>query len=91
MNIFICGLYLRAATIFANSQSLRQLFKGGYYSKCGIYSRKYDVYIYNYIFICIYSVLSFLNFSLFIRFRLYHLYLFILVFAHSLQLADKDP
>ena len=29
INIFICGSYLRAATISANSRSLRRLFVGG--------------------------------------------------------------
>ena len=44
MNIFICGSYSRAVSIFANSRSLRRLFKGGYYLKCSIYSRKYGIY-----------------------------------------------
>ena len=40
----LCSDYSRAATISANSQSLQRLFEGGYYSKCGVYSRKYDVF-----------------------------------------------
>ena len=44
MNIITSCSYLRVATISANSRSLRRLFEGGYYSKCGIYSRKYDIY-----------------------------------------------
>ena len=53
MSIFICGSYSRAATIYANSRFLRRLFEGGYYSKCGLYSRMYDnIYIYiNYTYI----------------------------------------
>ena len=43
MNIFIHGSYLRGDTISDNSRSLWQLFEGDYYSKCGIYSRKYGI------------------------------------------------
>ena len=43
MNIFICGSYSRAATISTNLRSLRCLFEGGYYSKCGVYLRKYVI------------------------------------------------
>ena len=43
VNIFICGSYSRAATISANSQSLRRLFEDGYDLKYGIYSKKYDI------------------------------------------------
>ena len=39
----ICGSYSRAATITANSRSLPRLFEGDYYSKCGVYSRKYGI------------------------------------------------
>ena len=44
MNIFLCASYLKAATISAYSRYLRRLFEGGYYSKCGVYSRK-TVYV----------------------------------------------
>ena len=37
-------LLFRAATITDTSQSLQRLFEGGYYSKCGVYSRKYDIH-----------------------------------------------
>ena len=30
-----------AATIYFSANAIRGLFKGGYYSKCGVYSRKY--------------------------------------------------
>ena len=44
MNIFICGSNSRGgATISASSRSLQRLFEGGYYSKCGVYSRKYGI------------------------------------------------
>ena len=39
----MCGFYSRAATISTNSRSLRRLFEGGDYSKCGVYSRKYGM------------------------------------------------
>ena len=42
INIFICGSHSRAATIFANSRSLRRLFEGVYYSKYSVYLRKYS-------------------------------------------------
>ena len=47
-----CSVYSRAATITPDGRYVRRLFKGGYYSKCGVYSRKYGIhklYIYNYI------------------------------------------
>ena len=31
-----------AATIYFSANAIRGLFKGGYYSKCGVYSRKYS-------------------------------------------------
>ena len=43
MNIFISSSYSRAATISANLRSVQHLFEGGYYSKCGVYLRKYSV------------------------------------------------
>ena len=36
-----CGVYSRAATITPDGRYVRRLFEGGYYSKCGVYSRKY--------------------------------------------------
>ena len=30
-----------AATIYFSANAIRGLFKGGYYSKCGVYSKKY--------------------------------------------------
>ena len=47
-----CGDYSRAATIrstdvaatiYFSVTAMRRLFEGGYYSKCGIYSRKYGI------------------------------------------------
>ena len=47
-----CGDYSRvatirstdvAATIYFSSTAMRQLFEGGYYSRCGVYSRKYSM------------------------------------------------
>ena len=48
-----CSDYLRAATIrgtdaaatiYFSSTAMRRLFEGGYYSRCGVYSRKYGIY-----------------------------------------------
>ena len=48
-----CGDYSRvatirstdvAATIYFSSTAMRRLFEGGYYSRCGVYSRKYGIY-----------------------------------------------
>ena len=45
-----CGDYSRAATIrstdvaatiYFSDTAMRRLFEGGYYSRCGVYSRKY--------------------------------------------------
>ena len=50
-----CGDYSRAATIrgtdvaatiYFSATAMRRLFEGGYYSRCGVYSRKYGIYIY---------------------------------------------
>ena len=50
-----CGGYWRAATIrsadvaatiYFSTTAMRRLFEGGYYSRCGIYSRKYSIYVY---------------------------------------------
>ena len=35
-----------AATIYFSSTEMWRLFEGGYYSRCGVYSRKYGIYIY---------------------------------------------
>ena len=40
-----CGFYSRAATISLIGPSMQRLFEGGYYSKCGVYSRKYGAYM----------------------------------------------
>ena len=49
-----CGDYSRAATIrstdvaatiYFSSTAMRRLFEGGYHSRCGVYSRKYGIYI----------------------------------------------
>ena len=37
------GVYSRAATITPDGRYVRRLFEGGYYSKCGVYSRKYGM------------------------------------------------
>ena len=34
------SVYSRAATITPDGRYVRRLFEGGYYSKCGVYSRK---------------------------------------------------
>ena len=56
-----CGDYSRAATIrstdvaatiYFSATAMRRLFEGGYYSRCGVYSRKYGIYIYILIFNC---------------------------------------
>ena len=39
-----CSVYSRAATITLDGRYVRRLFEGGYYSKCGVYSRKYGIY-----------------------------------------------
>ena len=46
MNIIKCGYCSRAATITLSPRSLWRLFEGGVYSGCGIYSRKYGMYMY---------------------------------------------
>ena len=38
-----CGYNSRAAIINASLHVVRHLFEGGYYSKCGVYSRKYSI------------------------------------------------
>ena len=47
-----CGDYSRVATIrstdvvatiYFRATAMRQLFNGGYYSRCGVYSRKYGI------------------------------------------------
>ena len=59
-----CGDYSRAATIrntdfaatiYFSTTTMRRLFEGGYYSRCGVYSRKYGIYII-YIYIYIYTL-----------------------------------
>ena len=57
-----CGDYSRVATIrstdvmatiYFSSTAMRRLFEGGYYSRCGIYSRKYGIFLgYIHFFLC---------------------------------------
>ena len=42
------GVYSRAATITPDGRYVRRLFEGGYYSKCGIYSRKYGTLLFTF-------------------------------------------
>ena len=45
MNIIKCGYCSRAATIMLSSCSVQRLFEGGVYLGCGVYSRKYGIYL----------------------------------------------